>query len=85
MKTTDYTLSVLKEEKLPKSAADRIAEVVQPVEEVFRETISGGSAPKPTCISEVETAALEEEGEEAPEGEAQDLPTDEEPEGTDLV
>ena len=86
MDDTDYTLSVLKEEKLPKDAADRIAEVVQPVEEVFRETITGVSAPRPTRVSEeAEETIPEAEGEEVPEGEAPELPMDEEPEGTDLV
>lgn len=89
MDDTDYTLSVLKEEELPKEAADRIAEVVQPVEEVFRETISGGSAPRPTRMGEEavpDDQATAEEGEEVPEGEAQDLPAmGEESEGADLV
>lgn len=86
MDDTDYTLSVIKEAKLPKEAADSIAEVVQPVEDVFRETITGGSAPRPIRMTEEEGPPPGTIDEEEPEGEAQDLPAmEEEAEGTDLV
>ncbi len=76
MSDTDYTLSMTKATKLPKSTKEKIEAVRVPIDQIFGESVSGaGTARRPTRLSE---SLPEDEGEAESEGAVEEPAEDEE-------
>ncbi len=88
MQDTDYTLSMVKATKLPKTTAEKVEAARVSIDQIFAETVSGaGTARRPTRLSDNQPEDEAEEGAEEAGEEPQEeegIPQEEEP-AEDLV
>ena len=92
MQDTDYTLSMVKATKLPKTTAEKVEAARVPIDQIFAETVSGaGTARRPTRLGDQlgqdEETEASDEGREPSEEEPPEegeIPQEEEP-AEDLV